>query len=101
VIWEVRIAVPIAHNGTPHIYPPYCRFSLDDHHSHLIHTSSTDPTHHPERHPHPISRFATIHFPHRQTDMPADRQMGLATVVYRQRLRSRSMDSERRALKID
>jgi len=29
---------------------------------------STDPTYHPKWHPDPITRFATIHFPDRQTD---------------------------------
>jgi len=31
---------------------------------------SIDPTHHPKRHPDPISRFARTHFPDRQTDRP-------------------------------
>jgi len=45
---------------------------------HLIHTFLDHPSHHPKRHPDPISRFATVHFPdtHRQTDRPTDRQMG-------------------------
>jgi len=37
---------------------------------HLIHLPSTDPTHHPKRHPDPISRFAIIHFADRHTDGP-------------------------------
>jgi len=28
----------------------------------------TDPTHHPKRHPDPISHFATVHFPDAQTN---------------------------------
>ena len=35
---------------------------------HLIYPPSTDPTHHPKRHPDPISRFATVNSPYRQTD---------------------------------
>jgi len=35
---------------------------------------STDPTHHPKWHLDPISRFATVHFPDRQTDRLTDRQ---------------------------
>ena len=34
----------------------------------------TDPTHHPKRHPDPNSRFATVHFPDRQTERHTDRQ---------------------------
>ena len=45
---------------------------------------STDPTHNPKRHPDPISRFATVHYPdtQRQTDQPTDRHMGYATGPY-------------------
>ena len=32
-----------------------------------------DPTHHPKRHPDPISRFSTIHPPDRLTVRPTDR----------------------------
>jgi len=32
---------------------------------------TTDPTHHPKRHPDPVCRFATIHFP--DTDTETDR----------------------------
>ena len=42
-----------------------------NHHPHLIHHRSTDPTHHPKRHPDPISRFATVHF---WTDGPTGTQ---------------------------
>ena len=34
--------------------------------------ASTDSTHHPKRHLDPLSRFATIHFPNRQTHRPTD-----------------------------
>jgi len=34
--------------------------------------SSTDPTHHPKRHPDPFSHFATVYFPDWQTDQPTD-----------------------------
>jgi len=34
---------------------------------------STGPTHHPKRHPDPISRFATVHPPDRQTNRQTDR----------------------------
>jgi len=80
VIWEERFAlaqlcnkVPIGYNGTPQIHPQNCRFPFDDHHPHLIHHYSTDRTHHPKRHPDPISRFVTVHFPDTQTDRPTDR----------------------------
>jgi len=33
---------------------------------------STNPTHHSKRHKDSISRFATVHFPDRQTDRPTD-----------------------------
>ena len=47
-------------------------FPFDDHHSHLIHPSSSDLTHYSKRHLDPVSRFAKVHFPDRHTD----RQMG-------------------------
>ena len=34
---------------------------------------STDPTHHPKRHPDRISRFATVHFLDTQTDTQTDK----------------------------
>jgi len=34
---------------------------------------STDPTYHPRRHPDPISHFATVHLPDRQTNRSTDR----------------------------
>jgi len=41
---------------------------------HLELNRMTDPTYHPKRHPDPISRFAKVHFPQRQTDRPTDTQ---------------------------
>jgi len=49
------------------IHPQNCLFPFDDHRPRLIHPS-LDPTHHRKRHPDPISRFATIHFPDTQTN---------------------------------
>ena len=70
VIWEERVAlallcnkVPIGYNGMSPIHPRNCSFPFDDHHLHLIHPSLTDLTRHPNRHPDPISCFATVHFP--------------------------------------
>jgi len=48
------------------------------------------PTHHPKRHPNPVSRFATIHFPdtqtHRRTDRPthgiSDRSIPRVLMIY-------------------
>jgi len=40
---------------------PNCPFPFNDHHQNLIHPYWARPTHHPKRHPDPISRFATIH----------------------------------------
>ena len=39
----------------------------------------TNSTHHPKRHPHPITRFATIHFPDIHTDRQTHRPTGEAT----------------------
>ena len=50
-------------------------YPFDDHHLHLYTHPSTDPTLHPKRHPDPISRFATVHFPDRQTDTHTDRHV--------------------------
>jgi len=63
---------PIGYNGTPPNHPKIAHFpwaiSTPIWYSH----PSTDPTHHPKRHPDPISRFTTIHPLDRQTD--TDRQ---------------------------
>jgi len=55
--------------------PPQTKLPLSLRRSlpHLIHHPSTDLTHHPKRHPDPISRFATVHPPDRHTDTPTDR----------------------------
>ena len=58
-----------APNSLPKLPLPF-----DDNHPHLIHPSSTDPTHYPKRHPDPLSHFATVHFPDRQTNRQTDRQ---------------------------
>ena len=57
VIWEERVAT--------HVDPIYYTHP------------STDLTHHPKRHPDPISRFASVHFPdrHRQTETWDRRQI--------------------------
>ena len=52
---------------------PKLPLPFDDHYPHLIHPSSTDPTHHLKWHSDPISRFATVHFPDKQTDRQTDR----------------------------
>ena len=49
VIWEERVATHVDPSPSNTVYTH----------------RSTDPAHHPKRHPDPISRFATIHF---QTD---------------------------------
>jgi len=41
--------------------PPNCPVPFDDHHQNLIHPFRARPTHHPKRHPGPISRVATAH----------------------------------------
>jgi len=48
--------------NVPHL-PPNCPFPFDDHHPH-----STEPTHHPKRHPDPVSRLSTVHSPDRPTE---------------------------------
>jgi len=62
-------------------FTPNCPFPFDDYNPHLIHPSIDRPRSIPKRHPDPISRFATVHFPdtHRQADRLTDRQMGYAT----------------------
>jgi len=67
---QLRNKGPIGYNGTPQIHP------FDDHHPIYYTHPSTDPTHQPRRHPHPISCFATVQFPDRHTDTHTDRQMG-------------------------
>ena len=47
--------------------PPKLPFTLRQSPPPLMHRSSADPTHHRKRHSDPISRFATVHFPDRQT----------------------------------
>jgi len=48
--------------------PQNSHFPFDDLHPHLIHPS-LDQSHSPSKwHPHPISRFSTIHPPDRPTD---------------------------------
>jgi len=60
--------------------PHNCSFPFNDHHPHLMHPSSIDPTHHPKWHLNPFSRVATVHFPEdRATNQYADRQMGYTT----------------------
>jgi len=73
---QLRNKFPIGYNGTPKIHSKNCPFSFDDNHPDLIH--STDPIHHSKRHPDPISCFAAIHFPDRQTETRThtDQQMG-------------------------
>jgi len=68
IIWEERVAlaqlrnkVPIGYNSTPKLPFLLRRSPLQ---STWIHQSLN----HPKRHPDPISRFATVHFPDRQTD---------------------------------
>jgi len=79
VIWEERIAliqlcnkVPIGYNGTPQIHPKIA-LPFDDHHPYLIHPSLDRSNSSSQRHPDPISRFATIQFSDRQTDTQTDR----------------------------
>jgi len=75
VIWEeLRRKVPLvtmgrlAPNSTRKLPLPF-----DDNHFHLIHPSSTDPTHHPKQHRDPISRLPQYTFrTDRQTDRPTD-----------------------------
>jgi len=52
---------------------PKVSLPFDDNHPHLIHPSSTNPTHYPRWHLDAISHFATIHFVDWQTDWPTDR----------------------------
>ena len=70
---ELRNKVPIGYNWKPQIHHQNCPLSFDDHHLHLLNPSLDRPTHNSKRHPDPVSRFATIHFPDRQTD----RQIGI------------------------
>ena len=63
--------VPIGYNGTPQIHITNCPFPFNDHHT------KPNPTHHPKRHPDPISRFATIHM-RRPTDGPSECSVTLA-----------------------
>ena len=68
---DTKHKVPIGYDEMPHIYHQNCPFPSTI--STLSNTpSSTDPTHHPKWHPDPISRFATVHPPDRQTDRPTD-----------------------------
>ena len=77
-VWEERVAVAqlrnkvaVGFNGTPQIHPQNCPFPFNDYHP--IFPSATDPSHHPKRHPNPISHFATVNFPDTQTDWPTNR----------------------------
>jgi len=70
-----RDKVPVGYNGTRQIHPQNCPFLFDDHHPHLIHIPRPTPLTAPKRHPDPISHFATIHFPDRQTDTLDKRQV--------------------------
>jgi len=56
--------VPFGYNGMPQIHPKTAPSP----------STITTPTHHPKWHPDPISHFATVHFPDRQTDRRTDRQ---------------------------
>jgi len=65
IIWEEprrhpsRLTItPRSHgyNGMTHIYPR----NFDDLHPIKYAHPSTDPAHHPKRHPDPMSRFATV-----------------------------------------
>jgi len=73
---------PLVTMGRPHS-PPKLPLPFDDLHPY----PSSDATHHPKRHPDPVSRFATVHFPDRPTDRQTDRQMGYATNLWNERLR--------------
>ena len=53
-------------------FTPKQQLPFDVHHPHLIHPSSTDPTHHPKGHLDPLSWFDTIHFLDSQTHRPTD-----------------------------
>jgi len=64
--------VPLVTMGCPTFTPKFDPFPFENLHPHLIHPSSTDPTHHPKRHADPVSHFSTILPPDRQTE----RQMG-------------------------
>jgi len=77
ILEEPRRKVTISFNGTPQIQSqnPNLPFPFDDNHSHLIHSSSTDPTHHPKRHKDLLCHFATINFAVRQTDRQTDRHV--------------------------
>jgi len=77
--------------------PPILRFSFDDHHP--IYTDFLD---RPQS-PHQTASASNQPFCHNTLSGPTDRQIEFATIVYQQRLRSRSMDRERRAnnIKID
>jgi len=43
------------------VFTPNCHFSFDDHHQNLIHPFRAQPTHHPKRHPDPVTHVATAH----------------------------------------
>jgi len=61
--------------NTPHLPPPPKKIPFPliiSRYPYLIHPPSTDPTHHPKWYPDPISHFATVHFPDRQTARPTD-----------------------------
>jgi len=61
--------VLIGNNGMPQIhsqnYPFPSTITTPIQYNH----PSTDPTHNPKRHPDPFSRFVTVHFPDRHTDI--------------------------------
>jgi len=65
----------VGYNWAPQIHPQNCPLPFDDSHLYLIHPFSTDPNYHSKRHPDPFSRFTTVHFPDRQTDRWARRQV--------------------------
>ena len=74
VIWEERVAVPIGYNGTPQSSPSKLPLLLRRSPT-LSNTPLPRPTPLTTKwHPDPISRFATVHFPDRQTERHTDTQ---------------------------
>jgi len=109
VIWEEprchpsrqRITMSQSHHwlqrDAPHLHQN-CPFPSPISTPNLMHPSLSDRTHHPKRHPDPISRFATIHqFSDRQTDIPTYTQIGDNSIA--RALTHDYINSERRAKK--
>jgi len=70
--------VPIGYSGMPHIHPKIalCCGAIST--SVFLPPPWTQPTHHPKRHPGPISNLSSVH----QTDTQTDRQMGRCQNLY-------------------